>query len=68
MSILRCERCPRQIDTDLDMECEVYIGNMRRLHATIVLCPGCRQKRDDQREAEESAASRCMEEAERSAP
>lgn len=46
MSMVRCEGpgCNAPIDTDQDVECEVEVGNMRRLHKTITLCPNCRDR------------------------
>ena len=42
MSVVRCDRCAGQIDTDLDTESGVYVGNYKRLHATTTLCERCR--------------------------
>ena len=42
MSVVICEKCDAQIDSDFDCDCFVEVGNMRRLHKTIVLCENCR--------------------------
>lgn len=44
MSVVRCEKCPALIDTDRDTECEVYVGNYRRLHFTEMRCQSCRDE------------------------
>ena len=44
MSMVMCSRCDALIDSDDDPECFVEIGNMRRLHKTIVLCESCRDR------------------------
>jgi hypothetical protein len=49
MSIVICERCGAWIDSDFDPDCFVEIGNMRRLHGTIVLCEPCRDRDDRDR-------------------
>ena len=52
MSMVICEDCDALIDSDDDPDCFVEIGNMRRLHATKVMCEYCRDKyfedQDDQ--------------------
>lgn len=58
MSVVRCEKCCRQIDTDLDTECEVYVGNYKRLHATAILCEACREEHHRQLEHDADQASR----------
>ena len=57
MSMDRCYDCQQIFDTDDDPECWVEIGNMRRMHQTIVLCENCRGRREDQLEYEMSIAS-----------
>ena len=52
MSMCTCERCDRMIDSDDDPDCFVEVGNMRRLHSTIVLCEWCRDDREAQLEAD----------------
>ena len=42
MSMERCERCSRQIDTDFDTECYCEVGNMRSQTYEIILCEHCR--------------------------
>lgn len=54
MSIIMCERCNHRIDSDYDAECFVEIGNMRRLHQTIVLCEACRDKMAEEEEYQAS--------------
>jgi hypothetical protein len=44
MSIVICERCDQQIDSDNDPDCFVETGNMRRLHETTILCESCRER------------------------
>lgn len=46
MSMCTCERCGWLIDSDDDPECFVEVGNMRRLHSTIILCEPCRDLRE----------------------
>ena len=48
MSIELCSECERAVDTDIDADCYVYVGNMKRQHKEIVLCEGCRQQREDE--------------------
>lgn len=48
MSCVRCESCSTIIDSDFDLECFVEVGNMRRLHQTMVLCEHCRGRREDE--------------------
>jgi hypothetical protein len=47
MSMVCCEKCGHLIDSDEDGDCFVEVGNMRRLHKTIILCESCREDRDD---------------------
>jgi hypothetical protein len=47
MSMVICVDCDSLIDSDDDPECFVEIGNMRRLHQTIIICENCRGRRDD---------------------
>ncbi len=54
MSMVNCEECNAYIDSDVDCDCFVEVGNMRRLHKTIVLCEPCREKREDQQQWEQS--------------
>ena len=54
MSIVICERCDAWVDSDNDPEVFVEIGNMRRLHQTIVLCESCRDRDDRDRMQAES--------------
>lgn len=35
-----------------DCDCFVEVGNMRRLHQTKVLCERCRERREDELNAE----------------
>lgn len=67
MSIVRCERCPASVDTEADTECQVYIGNYKRLHATITLCEKCRYEMECEQEWMDSLAARAEYEAERNA-
>lgn len=57
MSMVMCERCDRMIDSDFDAECFVYVGNYKRLHAEMVLCERCREDREIEQVAEDSAAA-----------
>lgn len=57
MSMVTCFDCSTPIDSDDDPECFVEVGNMRRLHQTMVLCENCRGRREDQIEYEMSIAS-----------
>ena len=59
MSMCVCRDCAAYIDSDDDPECFVEVGNMRRLHQTIILCEKCRCGREDEREWMESQASKC---------
>jgi hypothetical protein len=52
MSMCRCDGCSRIIDSDDDPECFVEVGNMRRLHDTIILCEPCREDREERAEHE----------------
>lgn len=47
-----CKDCGTLIDTDDDPSCFVEIGNMRRLHRTVILCEPCRERRHDRQEYE----------------
>lgn len=47
MSIVICDDCERQVDSDIDTDCFVEEGNMRRLTFTITLCENCRERRYD---------------------
>lgn len=58
MSIVRCNRCSGQIDTDHDHECEVYTGNYKRLHSTTILCERCRYELDADQDYYDALASR----------
>ncbi len=55
MSMIACQRCPTLIDSDDDPECFVEVGNMRRLHKTVILCEACREKHFEEA-AEEAGA------------
>lgn len=44
MSMVCCEKCARLIDSDVDSDCFVEIGNMRRLHGTVIWCEWCREE------------------------
>lgn len=57
MSMCVCERCAAYIDSDFDLECFVEVGNMRRLHDTIILCERCRDEREEELEYERSRES-----------
>ena len=50
MSIVVCSGCDAYIDSDFDCDCFVEVGNMRRLHHTIVLCERCREEHESQEE------------------
>lgn len=67
MSIVRCDRCSTRIDTDQDTECEVYVGNYKRLHATTILCEKCRYERECEQEWLDSVVARAEYEAESNA-
>lgn len=67
MSVVSCDRCAGRIDTDVDADCEVYVGNYKRLHATTTLCEQCRYQLECDREHFEALASRAEYEATRSA-
>ncbi len=41
------------IKSDNDPDCFVEVGNMRRLHETIILCEKCREDRETKLEWEE---------------
>ena len=43
MSMVICSRCDALIDSDDDPEVFVEIGNMRRLHSTVVMWENCRE-------------------------
>ena len=47
MSMVNCSECDKYIDSDIDCDCFVDVGNMRRMHKTIVLCEACRELCDD---------------------
>jgi|GEM_PF-5740201 len=68
MSMIRCDHCPALIDSDDDPDCFVEVGNMRRLSETIVMCEPCRDRWREKREAEEAAADRAIDQAQRRAP
>lgn len=57
MSMCTCEECGRFINSDDDPECFVEIGNMRRLHKTIILCESCRNERWEELERQEGMAA-----------
>lgn len=44
MSMCSCSKCGDLIDSDDDPDCFVEVGNMRRLHRTIILCVRCREQ------------------------
>ncbi len=44
MSIIRCEKCERMVDTDLDEM--IDIGNMRHLECWV--CESCAEKYQDE--------------------
>lgn len=67
MSIVRCDRCSTRIDTAQDFECEVYVGNYKRQHATEYLCEACRYQLECDREHFEALCARAEYEAERNA-
>lgn len=52
MSMVICEGCDAPIDSDDDGECFVEVGNMKRLHKTIILCETCRERRWEEYEAD----------------
>ena len=52
-----CKNCNAFIDSDDDPECFVEVGNMRRMHETIILCEKCREERLEQEEADASQAA-----------
>lgn len=43
MSMIACEACGHLIDSDIDVDCFVEIGNMKRLHKEVVWCEPCRE-------------------------
>jgi hypothetical protein len=65
MSIMNCESCNAPIDTDKDVECEIYVGNYKRLHGSIILCPGCREERENEYDRKDHEMSRAEAEAEK---
>lgn len=65
MSVVRCDRCSGQIDTDRDTESEVYVGNYKRLHATAHYCEQCRYQLECDREHFEAMQARAEYEFER---
>lgn len=54
MSVIRCEACDAIFDSDEDPDCFVEVGNMRRLHKTLILCEHCRDERDIEQERQAS--------------
>lgn len=61
MSWCTCDRCSAYIDSDEDPDCFVEVGNMRRLHKTVILCAGCRDERERQEEALQALADQAQE-------
>jgi len=47
MSIDRCTRCSRPVDTDEDSEAHVDVGNMRGLEDWVCVCESCRDEPPD---------------------
>lgn len=45
MSMIACEACGHLIDSDIDVDCFVEIGNMKRLHKEVVWCEPCREEK-----------------------
>lgn len=45
--ILICANCDNTIDDQQDPDCRVEVGNMRRLHETMILCARCRERREE---------------------
>jgi len=45
MSMICCEACDRLIDSDMDVDCFVEVGNMKRLHKEVVWCEWCREEK-----------------------
>lgn len=60
MSIDNCSVCGDRIDTDFDLDCYVEVGNMKRLHATICLCPRHREEREEAEAARDDADAECF--------
>lgn len=56
MTHLTCENCGADISHD-DFA-EVYVGNFKRLHASIWLCAKCREEHYQQLERDADQASR----------
>ena len=57
MSMIVCEGCDAYIDSDFDCDCFVEVGNMRRWNQTKVLCERCRERREDELNAEAPEAA-----------
>lgn len=57
MKLVVCEDCRDFVDSEVDKNCFVEVGNMRHLHQIMVLCENCRGRREDQLEYETSIAS-----------
>jgi hypothetical protein len=45
MSMIACDGCNAFIDSDADPFCFVELGNQRRLHAEVVWCESCRERK-----------------------
>lgn len=45
MSMIACVACGHLIDSDMDVDCFVEIGNMKRLHKDVVWCESCREEK-----------------------
>ena len=58
MSMARCEGCDRIFDTDEDPDCFVEVGNMRRLHKTVIRCEWCRECEDERNRIDYETGSR----------
>lgn len=57
MSMCVCKDCAAYVDSDDDPDCFVEVGNMRRMNWTEIVCEPCREKRMDEADYQESAAS-----------
>lgn len=60
MSMIRCEKCSFNIDSDDDPECFVENPGLPGTMGDEVLCERCREDRLAEQEAEDDAADRCI--------
>jgi len=56
MSMICCEACDRLIDSDIDTDCFVEVGNMKRLHKEVVWCEWCREEKMTEEERDSQYA------------